>query len=337
MRAMVLAAGYGTRLGPLTQRRPKPMLPVCGAPLVRWAVQWLVHHGVTDIVVNLHHLGEQIEAELGDGSALGASIDYSPEHGQILGTGGGLRQARRWLDKGDGEPIVVVNAKIMLDLDLSKVLEQHRSRGAEATMVLRPDENAERWGSLRLAEDGRVVELLKLRHDSAKDTEPGPHLMFTGVHVMEPRFLNRIPPQGEQCVIRTAYRQLFDEGEHLHGYVHEGYWFEHSTPERYLQGVTNVLSGKATFAHAAKPVTGVHADADVADDAEIVGPVLVEAGARIESGATVGPHVQLGAGARVRAGVTVRDAIVWEGVTVDADTDKAIVPADGERVPAQVP
>lgn len=333
MRAMVLAAGYGTRLGPLTQRRPKPMLPVTGAPLVRWAVQWLVHHGVTDIVVNLHHLGEQIEAELGDGSALGASIDYSPEHGQILGTGGGLRQARPWLDKGDGEPIVVVNAKIMLDLDLSAVLEQHRSRGAEATMVLRPDDNAERWGSLRLAQDGRVVELLKLRHDSAKDIEPGPHLMFTGVHVMEPRFLDRIPPQGEQCVIRTAYRQLFDEGEHLRGYVHEGYWFEHSTPERYLQGVTNVLSGEATFAHAAGPVTGVHAEADVAGDAEVVGPVFVEAGVRIEPGATVGPHVQLGAGATVRAGVTLRDAIVWDGVTIDADTEKAIVPADGERVP----
>ncbi|MCH9684162.1 MAG: NTP transferase domain-containing protein, partial [Deltaproteobacteria bacterium] len=90
---MILAAGFGTRLGPITQRRPKPMLPVCGSPLVRWAVRWLVHHGVHDITINLHHLGEQIEAELGDGQALGARIQYSPEHGQILGTGGGLRQA----------------------------------------------------------------------------------------------------------------------------------------------------------------------------------------------------------------------------------------------------
>lgn len=224
----------------------------------------------------------------------------------------------------------------MLDLDLSKVLEQHRSRGAEATMVLRPDPNAERWGSLRLADDGRVVELLKLRHESA-DCQPGPHLMFTGVHIIEPRFLDRIPPEGEQCVIRTAYRQLFDEGQHLQGYVHEGYWFEHSTPQRYLQGVTNVLAGKVDLPHAAAAVTGVHPDANVADDAEIVGPVLLEAGATIESGATVGPHVQLGAGATVRAGVTVRDAIVWDGVTVASDASGVIIPADDERVEAQSP
>ncbi len=326
---MVLAAGYGTRLGPLTQLRPKPMLPVSGVPLVRWAVQWLAHHGVRDVVVNLHHLGEQIEAELGDGSELGVAIDYSPEHGLILGTGGGLRQARRWLDKGDGEPIVIVNAKIMLDLDLSAVLRAHRSRGAEATMVLRPDPNAERWGSLRLADDGRVVELLKLRHPNAADVEPGPHLMFTGVHIVQPSFLDRIPPQGEQCVIRTAYRSLFDEGTALYGYQHDGYWFEHSTPERYLQGVGNVLAGRVDPPHATGPVRGVDAGAHVHPEATIVGDNFIDAGARVEAGATIGPGVQLGANAVVAAGVTVRDAIVWDGVSVTEDLQRAILPATG--------
>ena len=329
MRAMVLAAGYGTRLGPLTQLRPKPMLPVCGAPLVRWAVQWLAHYGVTEIVVNLHHLGEQIEQELGDGSALGVSITYSPEHGLILGTGGGLRHARQWLDPGDGEPIVVVNAKIMLDLDLGAVLAHHQAHQAEATMVLRPDENAERWGSLRLDSDDRVVELLKLRHLRAAKTEPGPHLMFTGVHIIEPRFLDRIPPDGEQCVIRTAYRSLFDEGKALFGYQHDGYWFEHSTPQRYLQGVRNVVEGRVALAHAAGAVRGVDASAVVHPEASIHGANFIAADVRIEAGASVGPGVQLGAGATVAAGVTVRDAIVWEGVTVAEDLIGAVLPASG--------
>lgn len=313
------------------------MLPVCGAPLVQWAVQWLVHHGVTEIVINLHHLGEQIEQALGDGAALGAAITYSPEHGLILGTGGGLRHARRWLDPGDGEPIVVVNAKIMLDLDLGAVLAQHQATEAEATMVLRPDANAEKWGSLRRGgpNDSRVVELLKLRHPSAADIEPGPHLMFTGVHIVQPKFLDRIPPEGEQCVIRTAYRSVFDEGQALHGYVHQGYWHEHSTPARYLQGVANVLDGKTEPVHARAPVRGVDASATIDPSAQVRGANRIGRDVVVEAGAVVGPHVQLGDRAVVRAGVTVRDAIVWEDSVVSHDLDHAIVAgSDAEPVTA---
>jgi len=241
-----------------------------------------------------------------------------------------LRQARQWLDPADDdEPIVVVNAKIMLDLDLGAVLAHHREHDAEATMVLRPDPNAERWGSLRLGSDSRVVELLKLRHPSAATVEPGPHLMFTGVHIVQPRFLDRIPLEGEQCVIRTAYRSLFDEGKGLHGYVHPGYWFEHSTPQRYLQGVSNVLAGKAALAHAPGPVAGVHPSAVLAPTATVVPPNSIAEGVRVEANATVGPFAQLGAGAVIREGVTVRDAVVWDGVTVDSDLRNAVLPETG--------
>ncbi|MFY0540786.1 nucleotidyltransferase family protein [Nannocystis pusilla] len=146
-RAMILAAGLGTRLGDLSGLRPKPMLPVCGTPLVRWVALWLRSQGVREVVVNLHHLGDQIEAELGDGSKLGMAIAYSREDGEILGTGGALRHARHLLDDGSGAPIVVVNGKILLELELDRVLATHRAAKAEATMVLRPDPEAERWGA----------------------------------------------------------------------------------------------------------------------------------------------------------------------------------------------
>jgi len=136
---MILAAGFGTRLGALTSQRPKPMLPIAGAPLVRWNVLWLRHQGVREIVINLHHLGEQIEAELGDGSALGVDIQYSYERDQILGTGGGLRKVRSQLDRGDGLPILVLNGKILFELSLGELLATHRRVGSEATMVLRDD------------------------------------------------------------------------------------------------------------------------------------------------------------------------------------------------------
>lgn len=330
---MILAAGFGTRLGPITQRRPKPMLPICGAPLVRWAVGWLSHHGVRDIAINLHHLGEQIEAELGDGSELGVRIRYSPEHGMILGTGGGLRQARPLIDDGDDGPIVVVNGKILVDLDLGQVLAAHRRHherdGGEATMVLRPDPEG-RWGRpLRLDADDRLVELVGERSPSVREPVSGP-LMFTGVHVVQPRFLDRIPAAGEQCVVRTAYRQAAAQGR-VFGVVSERYWWEHSTPERYLEGVFNVLDGRVQLPYAEQHLQGVHPEAIVDPGASVHAPVWIGAGARVGRGATVGPHVQLGARAVVEPGASLRRAVVWDGVTVGRDAQDEVLVDDAPR------
>lgn len=322
---MILAAGFGSRLGELGQARPKPMLPVLGVPLVRWAVRWLRHHGIREIVINRHHLGEQIEAELGDGSRDDVAIAYSHEAGQILGTGGGLRHARPLFDDGADVPLVVMNAKLLVDLDLPAVLAAHRAAGAEATMVVRPDAEAARWGSQELAADGRIVRLLGRAPATAAPEPTSVPMMFTGIHVVTPRFLDRIPPDGEQCVIRTAYRSLFDEGRGLHGFVTERYWWEHSTAERYLQGVCNALDGQVPLPYAPGPVRGVASDAVVHGDAVVVDPVWIGPGARVEAGARVGPHVQLGPGVVVRSGVRVRRAVVWGGELTHDVVDRVVM------------
>lgn len=320
---MILAAGFGTRLGPLTQVRPKPMLPICGTPLVRWSVLWLRKQGVRDIVINLHHLGEQIEADLGDGSALGVSIQYTHEAGMILGTGGGLRNARGLLDDGSGAPIVIVNGKILFDLDLDALLQRHRDLGSEATMVLRKDVEGTWGGSLAAGADGRMATFLG---DTRPGAQPGPPLMFTGVHVIEPRFLDRVPAEGEQCIVRTAYRELFAAGEGPGVFNSEGYWWEHSTPERYRRGVWNVMDGVAGLEHAEHPPTGVHASAEVSDDAIVEGPVWIGAGARIEAGARVGPYVQVGAGAVVRADAKLTRCIVWPDAVASGEHADHVFP-----------
>lgn len=316
---MILAAGFGTRLGALSQRRPKPMLPVCGIPLVRWAVLWLRHHGIREIVVNLHHLGELIEAELKDGSELGVTITYSREDGMILGTGGGLRRARPLLDDGHGTPIVVVNGKILFDLDLAEVLAQHHRNAAEATMVLRPDPDAGTWGSFRLDGEGRIVEFLQASPASGGAPPISERLMFTGVHVFQPAFLDRVPAEGEQCIIRTAYRGLFHEGRGLYGFESRDYWWEHSTPERYLRGVTQVLSGAAQLPFAPQGTTGIHPTAAIAATAQIRPPVWIDADVHVGPDARIGPRTQLGAGCRIEAGVEITDSVVWEGLTVGRD------------------
>lgn len=322
---MIMAAGFGTRLGELSEQRPKPMLPVCGAPLIRWAALWLRAQGIREIVINLHHRGEQIEAELGDGSALGLAIAYSREDGEILGTGGGLRKARPLLDDGHGTPIVAMNGKVILDLELARVLALHRERAAEATMVLREDPAAERWGSLRTDADGNVTHLLG--KPGPKGQEGGPALMFTGVQVLEPRFLDRIPAEGQQCVVRTAYSQLHAEGGAFCGFVTDEYWWEHSTVERYLQGVANVLEGRARVTYAPGAVRGVDPSATVGAGAEIDEHAWVGPGVTIGAGASIGPRVQLGANAVVEPGRRLRDAIVWDGARVTRDLEREVLTA----------
>lgn len=320
-RAMILAAGFGTRLGELTAIRPKPMLPICGAPLVRWSVLWLRAQGIREIVINLHHLGEQIEAELGDGSALDVAIAYSNEAGMILGTGGGLRQARPLLDDGKDTPIVVVNGKILTDLALAPVLARHRERESEATMVLRRDIEGVWGGELAIGRDGKLATFLgKTREGS----EPGEKVMFTGIHVIAPRFLDRVPPQGEQCIVRTAYRELFESGPGIDAWLHDGYWWEHSTTERYLDGLANVLEGRVDLPWAEGPIVGIDPSAVIEEGVEMVGPVRIGANARIGRGAKIGPCVEIGARAQIAAGMKVERASVWPGALVESDLIGAV-------------
>jgi mannose-1-phosphate guanylyltransferase len=315
---MLLAAGLGTRLHELSEERPKPMLPVCDRPLVRWAASLCLHHRVDDLLVNLHHLGELIRAELGDGSQLGAGarVSYSPE-AEILGTGGGVKAMAALRPAGTA---LVMNAKIVTDLDLDALLADHRRSGAIATMVLKPDPQAERWGAIGVDDEGNLVRLLD-------DRRPGIGgslgCMFTGVHLIEPELIAAIP-DGPCCIIRTAYRELFRRRARLRGFVHRGYFQEHSTPARYLRGNFNLLEGVVDPPARPGPLRGVDPAAQIAATARLQQPVLVAAGARIEAGAEVGPRVVLGAGARVAAGVQLRDAVVWPGVEVRQSAGLAI-------------
>jgi mannose-1-phosphate guanylyltransferase len=218
-RALILAAGFGTRLGALSDERPKPLLPVCDIPLIRYAVALLRGHGIREIAVNLHHRGELIRAELGDG------FHYS-EEATILGTGGGIVQLQDWLTRGGKESFVIVNGKIVSDIDIGATLRHHDATNAAATMVLREVPDAEKWGAIHVDDSGRVTRIVG--HGAV-----GAHAcMFTGVHVLSPRLVDRLPRTGESDSIRQAYIPALLAGERIEGVRYQGYWHEHSTPQR---------------------------------------------------------------------------------------------------------
>ena len=312
-RAIILAAGFGTRLGGLSDERPKPLLPVADVALIRYAIALLVGHGVRDIVINLHHRGELIVDELGDGASLGARIVYSREDGGILGTGGGIRRALPLL--GD-ETFLVVNGKILIDLDLDALLAQHRSSGAAATLVVRPDPEARRWGAIDAPADGGAIRGLLGDGD----------FMFTGIHAIEPALVARLPDDGaERCIVRQGYVPWLRDGVPLGAFVQHGYFMEHSTPERYLAGNVNVLRGVATVRHPPAPLVGVDPTAVVDPTARIVEPVRVGPRARIGANAVVGPDAVIGTDAEVAAGITVERSIVWPRARVETSAASEII------------
>src|ERR1051326_595443 len=184
MRAIILSAGYGTRLWPLTEDRTKPALPILGKPLVGYVAEYIASYGFDDIVVNLHHRPESVRTALGDGSKFGVKLHYVEEPA-ILGTSGALDNTREFFEN---ETFLAINGKIITDIDLNAALETHQKTNALATLVLLRNRKRERFSIVNV-EQGRVTGFGGMP-DATGETTP---LMFTGIQLLEPRIFDYIP------------------------------------------------------------------------------------------------------------------------------------------------
>ncbi len=244
---MILAAGLGTRLRPLTDRIPKPLVEVAGHPMVAYPLAIVREAGIRDVIINLHHLGEKIREELGDGSAYGVSITYSEEH-PILDTGGAIKKAESFLS---GDTFVVLNGDMVIDLDLRAVIEWHRERNATATMVLRPESSDTAYGQIETDRDGRICRFLGQPSVVEKDLVS---MMFTGVHVFEPSIF-RYMSAGRFGINAETYPAMLAAGERLFGYRFEGYWSVLDTHEL-LEAGRREISGGAVLDPSRRPGIG---------------------------------------------------------------------------------
>jgi NDP-sugar pyrophosphorylase family protein len=235
---MILAAGLGTRLRPLTENIPKPLLPVGGTPIIVWNLLLLRQHGIKDVMINLHHLGHVIEKKLGDGSQWGMRVQYSVEP-IILGTGGGIKAVESF---SEGEPFLVMNGDTLIELNLTELLDRHRSGNGVATMVLREDPEVERWGVIETDPDHRVLTILGRGRQPLPSDPPALRYMFAGVHVIHPCLLRHCP-QGQPSSIIDAYVAELEDGAVIQGYIAKGYWSDIGTEERLTQAHRDVEAG----------------------------------------------------------------------------------------------
>jgi mannose-1-phosphate guanylyltransferase len=290
MKAAVLAAGLGTRLKPLTDICPKPLLPVLNRPLLGVVLAQLEAAGCFQAAVNTHHLADQVHDFLrSEPWSFLLSVSHEPE---ILGTGGGLRQLGEVLREG---PFLAINADILTDLDLAEVYRGHRP-GAVSTLVLH---DCPAHNNVWVA-DGRVVSI-GAPPTGLKNAKYGKPLAYTGVQVVEPTMLAYIPPRGAFGLVQ-AWREAMAAGERLACLTVTGhFWQDLGTPENYLAAHRRLLAGASpSLARYFPGLTD-----------PLVGP-----GVRIGAGAHFGGGVCLGANVVVGEGASLKNTVLWDRAAI---------------------
>jgi NDP-sugar pyrophosphorylase family protein len=286
--AFVLGAGLGTRLRPLTEHKPKPLIPVCNKPLIAHAFDILLAAGIENIVVNTHHCAEAYAEAFPDGQYSGCNLHFRHEP-VLLETGGGIKNVEDLLGE---EPFVVYNGDILSDIPVTRAIEHHLASDCEVTLVLRSS-----GGPLQISLDetsGRVVDI---RHSLGSGIEPG--FLFTGIYVVNPDFLARLPEQTKISVV-PIFLEMIRSSASIGGFVlDEGHWWDLGNRDAYL----SVHQALATIDH--------NGGAPWIHPAASVDPT-----ARIEGASAIGPGCVVGANA------IIGNSIFWENASS----------ADGSRI-----
>jgi NDP-sugar pyrophosphorylase family protein len=312
-KAMVLSAGLGTRLRPLTNLLPKPLVPVANRPLITYTLALLEKAGVRQVAVNLHYLGEKIREEIKDGADWGLQITYSPED-PILGTGGGVMRMRAFLE---GERFFLLNGDVLSGVDLQDVLRFHAERGAAATMVVGPLPPGATYTPLLMDTEGWLVELKDAKRKPVGETR---QVMFLGIHVLEPQVFDFLPDEGFSCINNQAYTAMIKKGLDVAAYFHGGFWYDLGTPATYLAANLSLLSGRVRPPQL-DPLEGASPEG-----------VLLGKDVRLGRGVEVGPEVAVGDGCVIGDDAKISRSVIWAGeeIAPGVSLDQKIVA--GERV-----
>ena len=294
MQAVVLVGGEGTRLRPLTLTTPKPALRLVDRPFIRFMVDWLARHGVSEVIMACGFRAELLRDSLGAGGEGGPAIRYVEET-EPLGTGGPIRLADE--EVGLEERFLVLNGDVLTDLDLTSLMRAHDEAGAVGTLALYPVDDPSSYG-LVLTGEGGVVEAFLEKPDPADVTTDE---ISAGAYVLERRVLDLIPAGGAVSIEREVFPRLVGEG--LYGQRLEGYWMDIGTPERYLQASWDILERRVE--------TAVEAASDGA-------ATLIEEGCEIASDATVGPRAVIGRDGTIGPGAAITGSVLDSGCVVGA-------------------
>jgi mannose-1-phosphate guanylyltransferase len=323
MRAMVLAAGLGTRLRPITYGMPKPMVPVVNRPVMEHILRLLARHGFRETIANLHWFPETIESHFGDGSGFGVELSYSREE-QLLGTSGGVRNAAGFL----GDSFLIISGDALTDIDLAAMREFHESHDGVATLATKRVEDTSQFGVAITGADGRIQGF----QEKPDPAEALSDLANCGIYMLRAEIFDFFPSPGSSKAAREGdpdgfadwamdvFPALLEADVPFYSHEIEAYWNDIGNLDELRDGSLDALYGKVGLDLEGEVVDGVRTGAPVEEEGELKGPVLLGDGCEIGDDVRVdGPSV-IGDGARIGAGSRLREVIVLPGAEIPPRT-----------------
>jgi len=307
MRAMLLAAGEGIRLRPLTHLRAKAALPVLNIPLIHYTLQYLLGFGIKEVVINLHHLPHSIKEAVSKG---GMEVRYSSEE-ELLGTAGGMKRVEDFLS---GDDFLVLNGDILTDYDLKQLISLHQKHRPLATMLLRPNPDPARYTTIEVDPGGRILRIGDQREREVPGSQP-PY-MFTGIQMLSPETLSFIPQGSYAELVRDVYRPLLQKKLPIYGLIMEDFWLELGTPREYLEANLLLLKRGAVRRDFWSRVT------PLGEAAPQLSPLLgemvtLQKGLLFEGGVVIGDRGFIGRNCRIKDSLLWEDCSIGEGSILD--------------------
>lgn len=322
MKAMILAAGKGTRVRPITYTIPKPLIPILQKPVMEFLLELLRQHGFDQIMVNVSHLANEIENYFRDGQRFGVQLAYSFEGrivdgvlvGEAVGSAGGMRRIQDFTPFFD-DTFVVLCGDALIDLDLSAAVKWHREKGSIATVIMKsvPREEVPSYGIVVTDEDGRV----RTFQEKPKVEEALSTNISTGIYIFEPEIFNYIPPGENFDIGSQLFPKLVEKNAPFYGLVMDFEWVDIGKVPDYWQAIRGVLQGEIKNVqipgHEVRP--GIYTGLSVAvnwDKVDITGPVYIGGMTRIEDGAKIVGPTMIGPNCYICGGATVDNSVIFE-------------------------
>jgi len=308
---MVMAAGLGTRLRPLTYEVPKPMVPVVNQPIMEHILRLLPRNGFSEVIANLHWFPDTIRNRFGDGSALGVALSYSYEE-ELMGTAGGVRNVSSFF--GD-EPFLVMAADALTDIDLEALVAAHNENGGIATLAVKQVPNVSEFGVVIADADGRIQGF----QEKPDPAEALSYLASCMIYILEPEIFDYFPDQHAVDFALEVFPALLANDVPFHVHRIDSYWNDVGSLPEYIQGNLDVLDGTVSVEGAGTMLEPAgDAAAEEVGDPGVEGPVLVGEGCELDPRARFDGPLVIGDGARVGAGALVKHSVLLPGAQVPA-------------------
>ena len=322
MKAMILAAGKGTRVRPITHTIPKPMIPILQKPVMEFLLELLREHGFTEIMVNVSHLAEEIENYFRDGQRFGVEIAYSFEGriedgeliGDAMGSAGGLKKIQNFQHFFD-DTFVVLCGDALVDLDLTEAVKRHKAKGALASLITKrvPRDQVSSYGVVVTDEDGRVRSF----QEKPEVDEAASDMINTGIYIFEPEVLDFVPSDQAFDIGSDLFPKLVAAGAPFYALPMEFEWVDIGKVPDYWQAIRSVLQGQVRQVKIpGKQVRpGIYAGLNVAanwDQINVTGPIYVGGMTKIEDGATIIGPAMIGPNCHICEDATIDNSIIFD-------------------------